>query len=100
MVVAIMQTMEDVVYLYYYEDEYLKGRFIGNGVIHNVAGGMLHRKVIGKIYVLLTITKSYEDDNPLFDPLTRNNPPVITIGQAKGNYILWSSVYVRLYSAT
>jgi hypothetical protein len=68
-------------------------------VIHNVAGRMLHGKVIGKLYVSLTITESYQDDYPLFKPLTGNNPLVTTIGQTKGHYILWSSECVRLYAA-
>ena len=100
MVVPIVQTMGDVVYLYGYEEEDFKAKFIGNGVIQNAAGGMLHSKVIGKFYVSLTITESYPDDYPLLKPLTGDDPPVTTIGQAKGHYILWSSDCIRLCAAT
>ena len=100
MVVAIMQTVEDVVYLCGYEEEDSKATFIGKGVIHNVAGGILHSKVIGKLYVSLTIPESYQDDYPLLESLTGDDPPVTTIGQAKGHYILWPSDCVRLCAAT
>ena len=73
--------------------------FIEKGVIQNVVGGMLHSKVIGKLYVSLIITESYQDDYPLLEPLTGVDPPVITIGQAKGHYILWPSDCIRLRAA-
>ena len=100
MVVAVVQTVGDVVYLCGYEEEDSKATFIRKGVIQNVAGGMLHSKVIGKLYVSLTITESYQDDYPLLEPLTGDNPPVITTGQAKGHYILWPSDCVKLCAAT
>ena len=100
MVVAIVQAMGDVVYLYGYEEEDSKAKHIAKGVIQNVAGGMLHGKLIGKMYVSLTITESYEDDYPLLEPLNGDDPPVTTIGQAKGHFILWSSECVRLCAAT
>jgi hypothetical protein len=40
-----VQTVEDVVYLCGYEEEDSKATFIGNEVIQNVIGGMLHLKV-------------------------------------------------------
>lgn len=100
MVVAIVQTVGDVVYLCGYEEEDSKATFIGKGVIQNVGGGMLHGKVIGKFYISLSITESYQDDYPLLEPLTGDDPPVTTIGQAKGHYILWASDCVRLCAAT
>ena len=92
--------MGDVVYLCGYEEEDSKATFIEKGVIQNVAGGMLHSKVIGKLYILLTITESYQDDYPLLEPFIGNDPPVTTIDQAKGHYILWSRDCVRLCAAT
>ena len=100
MVVAIVQTVGDVVYLCGYEEEDSKVTFIGTGVIQNVASGMLHSKVIGKLCILLTITESYQDDYPLLEPLTVEDPLVTTIGQTKGHYILKSSDCVRLCAAT
>lgn len=76
--------MGDVVYSGGYEEDDLKAKYIGNDVIHNVASCMLHGKVIGKLYVLLTITESYENAYPLLDPLTGDDPPVTT----KGHYII------------
>lgn len=83
-----------------YKEEDSKAKFIGNGVIQNVAGGMLHGVVIGKHYVLLTITESYQDDYLLIEPLTGDDLPVNTIGQTKGQFILWSSDCVKLCTAT
>ena len=97
---AIVQTRGDVVYLCGYEEEDSKAKFIGKGVIQNVAGGMLHGKVIGKSYVSLTITESYEDDYPLLEPLSGEDPPVTTIGQGKGHFILWTGDCVRLCADT
>ena len=56
---------------------------------------MLHGKVIGNDYVSLAITESLEDDYPLLEALTRDDPPVTTIGKAKGHYIIWSSECVK-----
>ena len=100
MVVAIVQTHGDVVYLCGYEKEDSKATFIGKDAIQNIAGGTLHSRVIGKLYVSLTITKSYQDDYPLLEPLIRDDPPVTTIGQAKGRYIFLPSNCVRLCAAT
>ena len=101
MVVTIMHIGEDVVYLFGYEEEDLKAKFIGNGVIQNVASGMLHGKVmIGKHYISLAIAESYQDDYPLLEPLTGDNPQVTTIGQTKGHFIVWSSDCVRLCAGT
>ena len=93
---AIVQKMGDVVYLCGYEEEDSKTKHIAKDVIQNVAGGTLHGKVIGKQYVSLTITESYEDDYPLLEPLDGDDPPVETIGQAKGSFILWSTECVTL----
>src|SRR5450631_4068408 len=100
MVVAIVQIVGDVVYLCGYEEKDSKATFIGKGIIQNVAGGMLHSKVIGKLYVSLTITESYQDDYLLLEPLTGDDPQVTTIGQAKGHYILWPSDCIKLCAAT
>ena len=100
MIVEIVQTMGDVVYLCGYEEEDSKAKHIGKGVIQNVVDGMLHGKMIGKLYVSLTIRESYQDDYPLLEPLNGDDPPVITIGQAKCHFILWSSECVRLCVAT
>ena len=62
MVVAIVQTVGDVVYLCGYEEEDSKAKFIEKGIIKNVAGRMLHMKVIVYDYVSLAITESLEDD--------------------------------------
>ena len=100
MVVAIVQTVGDVVYLCGSEEKVSKATFVRKGVIQNVAGGMLHGKVIGKLYVSLTITESYQDDYPLLESLTGDDPPITTTHHAKGHYILWSSDCVRLCAAT
>jgi hypothetical protein len=99
-IVAIVQTMRDVVYLCGYKEEDSKAKHIRKGVIHNVAGGMLHRKMIGKFYVSLKITESYQNDYPLLEPLNGDDLPITTIGQAKGHFILWSSECVRLCATT
>ena len=62
-----------------YEEDNSKAKFIGNGVIQNVSDGMLHEKVIDMHYVSLTITESYQDDYPLFEPLTGDDPPITLI---------------------
>ena len=100
MIVVIVQTVRDVIYLCAYGEEDSKATFIGNDVIQNVAGGVLYLKVIGKFYISLTIMKLYQDDYPLLEPLTGEDPLVTTIGQAKSHYILWSSDCVRLCAAT
>jgi hypothetical protein len=82
MVVAIVQT-GGVVYLCGYEEKDSKAKFVGKGVIQNVAGGMLHGNMIGMNHVSLTITESYQDDYPLLEPLTGDDPPVTTIGQQR-----------------
>ena len=82
MVVAIVHS-GGVLYMFGYKEEDWKVKFIGIGVIHNVADGMLHGKVIGKHYVSLTITESYKDNYPLLKPLTGDDPPLTTISQAK-----------------
>ena len=89
-----------MVYLFDYEEEDSKAKFIGKCVIHNVAGVMLHGKVIGKHYVSLTMVESYQDDYSLFEPLTGDDPPVTIIGQAKGHFILWSNDCIKLCAAT
>ena len=53
---AIVHTAGDVVYLYGFEEEDSKAKFIGKDVIKNVAGRMLHMKVIVYGYVSLAIT--------------------------------------------
>ena len=100
MFVAIVQTKGDVVYLCGYNSEDSKAKFIGKGVNHNIASGMLHGKVIGNGYVSLAITESLEDDYSLLEPLTEDDPPVTTIGKTKGHYILWSSECVKPCTAT
>ena len=62
MVVAIVQTAGDVIYLCGYEEEDSKAKFIGKGIIKNVACRTLHRKVIVYGYVSLAITESLEED--------------------------------------
>ena len=42
----------------------LKTTFIGNDIVNNLTGGMLHNKVIGGSYISLTITETYKDDYP------------------------------------
>ena len=76
--------MVDVVQMCGYEEEDSKTVFIGKGVIKNVAGGMLHLRVISKGYVSLTITESCKDNYPLLDPLSEDNPPITIIGNTKG----------------
>ena len=61
---------------------------------------MLHGKVIGKLYVTLTITESYQYDYFLLEPLTADDPLVTTISQTKGHHILSLSESVRLFAAT
>jgi hypothetical protein len=100
MYVGIVQTTGDLVYLRGYDSPDSKAKTIGKGVVQNVAGGMLHGKVIGNGYVSLAVTESLEDDYPLLEPLTGDDPPVTTIGKAKGHYILWSSECVKLCAAT
>ena len=97
---TIVQTAGDVVYLCGYEEVDSKTKFIVKGVIQNVAGKMLHKMVIGNGYVSLAITESFEDDYHLLELLTGDDPPVTTIGKAKGHYILWSSECVKLCAAT
>jgi hypothetical protein len=89
-----------VVYLCGYEEEDSKAKFIGKGVIQNVAGGILHGKVIGTNYISLAITESYEDDYPILEPLTGDDPLITLIGQTRFHFILWSSDCVRLCAAT
>ena len=70
-----------------YEEE--NSCFIGKNVIKIVVGGMLHSRVINKGYVSLTITKSYND-----------NPPITTIGTAKGHFVICLVDCQKLYEAT
>ena len=55
--------------------------------------------VISKGYVSLTITELYKDDYPLLDPLNGDDPPITTIGNAKGHFIVWPTDCLRLYEA-
>ena len=95
-----VQTKGDEVYLCGYDSDESKAKYVGKGVIQHVAGGMLHGKVIGNGYVSLAITESLEDDYPLLEPLSGDDPPVTTIGKAKGHFILWSSECVKPCAAT
>ena len=80
-----------------YEEENSKTIFIGKGIIKNVADGMLHSVVISKGYVFLTITELYKVNYPLLDNLNEDDPPITTIGNAKGHFIVWPIDCLRLY---
>lgn len=64
MTLTMCRKWGDVVQMCGYEVEDFKTW----GLIENVAGGMLHSRVISKGYVSLKITQSYKDDYPLLDP--------------------------------
>ena len=100
MVVALVQISGDVVHICGYKEEDLKTTFIGKGIVMNLAGGMLHNKVIDEGYVSLTFTKTYKDEYPLYFPQSEDGSPITTIGNAKDHYILWPRDCVRLYAPT
>ena len=66
-----------------YEDEDSNTVLIGKGVIKNVAGGILHSRVISKGYISLKITESYKDDYPLFDPVNEDDPQSLQLATQK-----------------
>ena len=98
MVVALVQNAGDVVHICGHEEEDLKTTFIGKGIMHNLQGGKCHNKVIGEGYISLTFTETYKDDYSLCFPLSEDDPPITTIGNAKGHYVLWPNDCVRLYA--
>ena len=61
MVVALVQKTGNVVHICGYEEEDLT-TFIGNDIVLNLAGEMLHNKVIGDGYISLTFTETYKND--------------------------------------
>lgn len=82
MVVALVPNPRDVVYICAYEEENLRTTFIAKGIIKNM-DGMLHNKVIGGDYIFLTFTETYKNNYSLCFSLDENDPPIITIGNAK-----------------
>ena len=62
MVVALVQKTGNVVHICGYEEEDLKTTFIGKGIVLNLAGEMLHNKVIGEGYISLTFTETYKNE--------------------------------------
>ena len=100
MVVTLVLSAGDVVHICGYEEKYLKTTFIKNSIVKNLAGGMLHNKVIGGGYISFTFTETYKDDYPLCFPPFEDDPPITTIGNAKDHYVLWLNDCVRLYAPT
>jgi hypothetical protein len=97
-VVALVQSLGDVVHICGYEEKDLKTTFIGKGIMHNLEDGRCHNKVIGEGYISLTFTETYKDDYPLCIPLIDDDPPITTIGKAKDHYVIWPNDCVRLYA--
>ena len=91
-----MQNARDVVHIYGHEEEHLKTIFIGKCIVKNLAGGMLHNKVIGGDYISLIFINTYKDDYNLYIHLSEDDPSITTIGNAKDHYVLWPNDYVRL----
>ena len=87
MVVALVQNAGDVIHICGHEED-LEITFIGKGIIKNLAGGMLHNKVIGVGYISFTFTETYKDDYSLCFFLNEDDPPITTIGNTKGHYVL------------
>ena len=87
-----------MVHICCYEEEDSKTRFIVKDIMHAMEGGRCHNKVIGEGYISLTFTKTFKDDYPLCKPFIEDDPPITTIGKAKGHYVIWPNDCVRLYA--
>ena len=91
-----VQKVGDVVQMCGYEEEDSKMYFIGKGVIQNVAGGMLHSRMINKGYDLLQSLSCIKMTIPYLIPLMETTSNYYN-WQCKRHFVVWPIDCLRLY---
>jgi hypothetical protein len=70
-------------------------KVVAHGKVKNVEGGSLYKRTIKKGCVSVQVTKSIDASYMLFKSIDLDHPFMTMIGEAVGNFILWSTEFLR-----
>jgi hypothetical protein len=71
-------------------------KVVALGKVQNVTGASLHGKTIIAGTVSVEVVKSLDDEYSLFAPIDLDNPPVTSVGQAVGHFVLWPTEFMDI----
>ena len=64
-------------------------KVVALGKVQNVARVSLYGRTIIAGTVSVEVVKSLDDDYSLFAPIDLDDPPVTSVGEAVGHFVLW-----------